>query len=432
MSILEFALIALGLFYIVIAILSAIRLFKVATSHTAIKIAIAFYSGMLLASITRAVTLYLISENMILPTDSNINTTYFIFIYLMVVMPDMLNICVYLFLIWYFYANFILSHINLANDLRLFSQDDIPTISSKTYIMLYITVPVYTTVFVLVCLLTFCDVLGNEALYLINAYFNLVTPVLFFAYYIFLLVKLSGRPYINQEMKSQVNRILVIVIIWSVARMVTGILGIINSGSFFDNIINDFKNKSDDLYYAMTILVYLIVTEYVPNFFALDYTFMMTYIQKRKKLIDEEDIEGTSGSGHFLFNSRKVSHYTDVRSSDQLVNEHNLVSGGSASKDLNHDYQHAKAFRSSMINPNNNQAMRTSSVNINEKKTIKDFIIKFNDIQLQDLLYQRKNGLGSIYKAQYMNKEVCCRVVKFDRLSRYDLEGLSKDMEELA
>ena len=38
--------------------------------------------------------------------------------------PDLLNICVYLLLVWYFFANFIYSHINLANDMNLFMRDD--------------------------------------------------------------------------------------------------------------------------------------------------------------------------------------------------------------------------------------------------------------------------------------------------------------------
>ena len=66
------------------------------------------------------------------------------------------------------------------------------------------------------------------------------------------------------------------------------------------------------------------------------------------------------------------------------------------------------------------------------KKTLGDIIIKKStEIQLQEQIHHRKNGLGLIFKSSYNNKEVSCRVIKFDRLSRYYLEGLSKDMEEI-
>ena len=40
--------------------------------------------------------------------------------YLLIISPDMLNICVYLLLVWYFLSNLINSHINLANDVNLY------------------------------------------------------------------------------------------------------------------------------------------------------------------------------------------------------------------------------------------------------------------------------------------------------------------------
>ena len=48
----------------------------------------------------------------------------------------------------------------------------------------------------------------------------MITPVLFIAYYIFLLVKFSGRPYINENLRQQVSRILRVVFVWSIARLV--------------------------------------------------------------------------------------------------------------------------------------------------------------------------------------------------------------------
>jgi hypothetical protein len=58
-------------------------------------------------------------------------------------------------------------------------------------------------------------------------------------------------------------------------------------------------------------------------------------------------------------------------------------------------------------------------------------MISSNHFNLLENIFSRTNGLGNIYKANYSNKEVVVRQLKFDRLSRYDLEGLSNDMEDL-
>jgi hypothetical protein len=222
MGILQIILILLSIIYLGISIGSLHRLCKVSTSQSAIKISIAFYSGMFIATTARAITIYLVSINIIPKSQDYQDKTFLrLFFYLMVVIPDMLNVCAYLFLVWYFFANFILSHINLANDLRLFMKNDNPMIQDKTYTLLYIMLPAYVISFGLFSLLALFDMIGAGTLFLINSYFNLITPFVVFGYYVFLLLKFSGRPYINDNMKMQVRRILIIVVTWSLARMVT-------------------------------------------------------------------------------------------------------------------------------------------------------------------------------------------------------------------
>jgi hypothetical protein len=282
MGILQLVLVVLGMLYLVVAVCSLLRLFKVAMSQSAIKISISFYSGMLIASIARAISLCLIGGNILAEDKIDIFTK--MIAYLLIVIPDMLNVCVYLFLIWYFYANFILSHINIANDLRLFMKDDIPKISDKTYTMLYVILPAYLVTFSIICILTLCDKLEDETLFIINSYFDLITPVLFIAYYFFLLLKFSGRPYINDNLKMQVRRIFIIVLIWSVSRMVTGVIGIISIKSLINSLIAEYKQKMNDILYTTLIICYFVISEFVPDYFALDHDFMMTYIQAENQV----------------------------------------------------------------------------------------------------------------------------------------------------
>jgi hypothetical protein len=122
MGFLAFALVALGIFYLVISLISIFRFFQVWKSKSAIKLSMSFYTGMFISSIGRGITLYLISLKLV-PEYIDKSKAVSVFIYLMIIIPDMLCVCVFIFLVWYFYANFILSHINIANDLNLFFKE---------------------------------------------------------------------------------------------------------------------------------------------------------------------------------------------------------------------------------------------------------------------------------------------------------------------
>jgi hypothetical protein len=49
----------------------------------------------------------------------------------------------------------------------------------------------------------------------------------------------------------------------------------------------------------------------------------------------------------------------------------------------------------------------------------------------EELIFNRKYGLGKIYKSECKKFPVATRVIEFERLSRYDLEGLSNDINQL-
>jgi len=59
-------------------------------------------------------------------------------------------------------------------------------------------------------------------------------------------------------------------------------------------------------------------------------------------------------------------------------------------------------------------------------------LINSKDIELQELMYRRKKyGLGAIFKAKYLIHDIACRVIKFERLTRYEMESLSNDILNL-
>ena len=68
----------------------------------------------------------------------------------------------------------------------------------------------------------------------------------------------------------------------------TGILGIVINTSFFNSLIDDYEEYSKNFIYSMILVVYFLVGEYLPDLFALDYSFMMTLIVKDRSVKDEE------------------------------------------------------------------------------------------------------------------------------------------------
>lgn len=71
------------------------------------------------------------------------------------------------------------------------------------------------------------------------------------------------------------------------------------------------------------------------------------------------------------------------------------------------------------------------SNNNNIKLDIKDYLLKEEDIVIGEKIFERKNGLGIINKGKYKNEDVIIRVIQFDRLSRYNIEDIVKDFEQL-
>lgn len=62
--------------------------------------------------------------------------------------------------------------------------------------------------------------MGEVLLIILYSGANALLPLLFFGYYLFILFKLSGRPYKSDVLKNQSRNILYIVIVWSGARIV--------------------------------------------------------------------------------------------------------------------------------------------------------------------------------------------------------------------
>jgi len=233
MEILQFSLLACLLFYAIICIFAFLRFIRLYKGRSRVtSISLFLYFSMIIAAFTRGISLYLISTHLESNKKSNLETL----IYVMIIFPDLLNICLYIILIWYYLASFLIAHVSLANDTMLFLKHgktknfnlfiiyllilDNPTIKFKTYLILYIFLFGYLITFVILCILNVFQIIKKESLFLIDSIFNLASPIIFITYYMYVVCKYSGRPYINPTLKDQVKRIFIIVISWSITRIV--------------------------------------------------------------------------------------------------------------------------------------------------------------------------------------------------------------------
>jgi hypothetical protein len=122
MEILQFSLLACILFYLIICIFAFLRFIRLYKGRSRVtNISLFLYFSMIIAALTRGISLYIISSKVVNENDkeSNLNTL----LYVMIIFPDMLNICVYIILIWYYLASFLIAHVSLANDIMLFLKD---------------------------------------------------------------------------------------------------------------------------------------------------------------------------------------------------------------------------------------------------------------------------------------------------------------------
>lgn len=167
-------------------------------------------------------------------------------------------------------------------------------------------------------------------------------------------------------------------------------------------MINNYVEKGNDIVYSIIILVYFILSEFLPDFLALDYS-LMASMNNEISLKEEENGQVE----RIIIDSRKIS----------LANPGESLSRNSSEC----------SFRIEGIG--NNTHNDTSEKKLH--KTLNDLLVKSSDLHIHKVVFQRQYGLGAIHKAEYQNRDVICRLIKYERFSRYDMEGLGKDLDLL-
>ena len=390
-EIINLALMILSLFYFFFAILSLILMIKLIRSKERLyNISYFFYSGLFLTTIFRTTNLIIICFK-----KDDVQNSNFLF-NILVLLPDMLLTCFFFILVWHALIHFIVSHINVANDtnLSLNLNDDDPKIKKKIYYVLYVIMPFYLVGFSILYIFNYYDIIKLSTFMMILAIVNIVSPFLIlFINYFFFIFKFSGRPYKDENSKNETKYIIYITIGFGVARIVSG--GVELFLKFFLKDIKEIKKLNNDLWKIFLLVAYYFFTELLPTYFITGNDFYKTFLYKKNEIINN-------------IKNEEENSITNNISNNNISNS--LIKNSE------------KNFED-----NNNNIIQ------NEKKTnnnkLINFIIKFKEIEIKEELFYRKNGLGKLFKGKYNNNDVVLRILNFDRLNRYEIEEIQKDIQ---
>ena len=312
--------------------------------------------------------------------------------------PYMVYLFLYLLLIFHYLIYYISAHINIANDRNIFN-NEIPNLTKKTIIMLFIVFPIFLIVFGLISLFALFDIIAQWTLIKMISIFNIASPSILIIYYVFLNIKFSGRPYRDEHSKKNTRIIIRICILWSATRIISGIiylaLKITDLRSLiYDELLQD-ENKGKTVNIIL-IFIFFIFLEIFPTYFSLEHNLAKTFIKDEPSQNNELLLQKNEVNENIIRNSVASSNIS-IKSDKDLQKDNNIIT----------------------IEPNN------------IKKDIKDYLVKEEDIIIGDKIFERKNGLGIINKGKYKNEDVIIRVIQFDRLSRYNIEDIIGDFEQL-
>ena len=306
--------------------------------------------------------------------------------------PYMVYLFLYLLLLLHFLIYYINAHINLANDRNIFN-NEIPNLTKKTIILLIIVFPIFFVVFSLITILVLTKIIEPWILIEMISIFNIASPGILIAYYVFLNFKFSGRPFRDEHSQKNTKIIIRISILWSVSRIISGIIYLALKITDLKQLIFG-KNEKEITPEIKTlniilIILFFIILEIVPIFFSLDHNLTKTFMK------DE-------------FRGEQLINPNNEENGDVLVNDSRTT--------IKSDQNISKSSRATI---------KTLKIDI------KDYLVEEGDINIGEKQFERKNGLGTIHKGQYKNEDVSIRIIKFDRLSRYNIEDIIGDFKQI-
>ena len=395
--------------YFITGLVAIILFIKKLIKKVRIKIAYGFYLGLVFALMSRSITFLII----LLSSKKEYSAKYSNgVLYFMFVVPDMLNCCVYILLIWIFFNTFIVSHIYLARDIGILCNNEDSrqysnSLQNKTNLILYIIISIYISLYLTLSMLTIYSALLENILPIINSIINIATPIMCFTYYMYLLFKYSGSPYNSKLSKKQTLKLYAVVIIWTIARVISGILCLINSTFYINIAIREIYNiNNSNFVTSLVLFLYCLITEFLPYLIAMSTQIVYQYLLTK--------IDNKTG----IFFNKKMEFFVNKDKEEIILDEE--------VKTLENKYP------STLDDNFTDNPKKFNNINDNCIVIIQDFVIKEKDFDITTVISpKKKHSFGKITNAVHGDIGCVVRCIEFDRLSRYNLEEFSEDVDEI-
>lgn len=387
------SLLCLAIFYTVLLLASILQFFRLLNILSKRKSALTFYIVLMFAVFSRAL-IFLILVFRSYKKESNIYLMYFL-----LVLPDLIYCSVYLINVWTYCSNFILAHVSLAKDVNFFEDKENRSLDSQTNVLIYIILSIYATLFVTLSLITVLGAMSKSVLPFVNSIFDLLFPLIAIAYYIYLLFKYSGSPYVNVEARTQSRKMLMTVGVWTLSRIVSGLLCLTKSSFYIESATEELYDPSiSTLLTSIYLIAYCTATEFLPTIISLNSDIINQYIDPSFNQTEVLIKQQKSAEGILIENEESRSKRLDINrvtyDSDDPINSNNIT-------------EHSIVIK-------------------------QDFVIKSKDFSLVSILSPKtKHSFGTLYNGLTAGKEIVIRSLEFTRLSRYNLENFSQDIDEI-
>ena len=291
--------------------------------------------------------------------------------YLLLNIPDSLFISAYLILFWQLITVCMLSHVTSTRTLLKNIKTKRLALTARVIILVN---ALWLILEAVLYFLVQCDLLHSNIKEFEMAGVNLLLPIAILLFCCFLQIRYSGVPFRSRPLQGLMKANTRVVLIWSLLRVIRGVIGLVAVLSLGTNMVDGMVNmsNSDHIFAGIVFIIALLLSEVLCFFFVLDSAFF-------KK---------------FLFT-------TDLQP----------------------------------FNPNTSASPAPFTPNVSVRPLLdipaSPFINSANIEELEPIA-SRKHGLGQVLKASLNGQIVAVRRIDFPRMNNYVFEEVLDEVEHLA
>lgn len=281
----------LGIIYFIIALYSFVRVLYTCKFSSDSKLARVFYIMIFIEAVISCwcfLLLGLFNPYEDEATEENKDRLF----WSIVLIPDILYLISYGILFWQLVKLILEGHMHLPSELH------VPYIRNKGLgykILLfsligYVVLQIMFAILYLVSVIQFVDFVLQLSIIITIVW---VSVLLFL---LLILIKFSGRPYQNNEYKTKLRTLLIVVIVWSVLKIIRAGFGFTRNkdSNFIRKALEGLSFKSDNKWQSLQFIIIFLVCEIIPFLMVLDASMIKIFrleARKHESFISVEETE---------------------------------------------------------------------------------------------------------------------------------------------